>query len=120
MDTDVLDARVAGNESLFREINERIQASNASHVWVDPPYADWVCECAREECVVPVQLTVQEYEAVRADPIRFLVAPDEEHVSPDVEQVVSRHERYWVVEKRGVAGDVSEELDPRSDGGEPR
>jgi hypothetical protein len=115
--TDVSSARVAGNESIFREINERIEASNAAHVWVDPPYADWVCECARESCSMPVQLTVQEYEAVRADPIRFLVAPDEEHVMADVEEVVRRHERYWVVEKRGEAGDISEALDPRSDGG---
>jgi hypothetical protein len=111
---DVLDARAARNESLFREINERIEPSNAAHLWVDPPYADWVCECAREECAVPVQLTVQEYEAVRAEPARFLVAPSEEHVSPDVEHVVTRDDRYWVVEKRGTAGDVSEALDPRS------
>ncbi len=117
MSADVVDARAARNESLFREINERIEASNAAHLWVDPPYADWVCECAREECAVPVQLTVREYETVRANPVRFLVAPSEEHVSSDVERVVTRDDRYWVVEKRGTAGDVSEALDPRSDEG---
>lgn len=117
MNADVLETRAATNESLFREINERIQASNAAHTWVDPPYPDWVCECAREGCSVPVRLTVQEYEAVRADPAHFLVTPSDEHVRPEVEAIVHRHERYWVVEKRGAAGDVSEELDPRSGAG---
>jgi hypothetical protein len=115
--SNLLNARAAANESLFREINERIEASNASHHWVDPPYADWVCECAHVECAVPVQLTVQEYEAVRANPVQFFVSPSEEHVTFGVEQVVQRHDRYWVVEKRGAAAEVSEELDPRSDGG---
>jgi hypothetical protein len=112
--SDVLEARAARNESLFREINERIEASNAAHNWVDPPYADWVCECAQEGCSAPVRLTVQEYEAVRADPAHFFVTPSDEHVRPEVEEIVRRHERYWVIEKRGVAGDVSEELDPRN------
>ena len=111
--SDVLEARAARNESRFREINERIEPSNAAHNWVDPPYADWVCECAQEACSAPVRLTVQEYETVRADPTHFLVAPSDEHVTPEVEEIVHRHERYWVVGKRGVAGDVSEELDPR-------
>ena len=116
MSADALDVRAARNESLFREINEGIEASNASYHWVDPPFADWVCECAREECSVPVQLTVQEYEAVRASAPWFLVAPSDEHLVSEVEQVVQRNERYWVVEKRGVAGDISEELDPRTEG----
>jgi hypothetical protein len=110
--------RIARNQSLFREINERIAPSNAAHHWVDPPFADWVCECALNDCSVPVRLTVAEYEDVRSDPARFLVAPSDEHVIPDVEVLVKRHERYWVVEKVGVAGDVSEDLDPRADEGE--
>jgi hypothetical protein len=116
MSADALEARAASNENRLREINEQMEASNAAHHWVDPPYADWACECAREECSEPVQLTVQEYEAVRDNPSHFLVAPSEEHVTPAVEKIVERYERYWVVEKRGVAGDVSEDLDPRSNG----
>jgi hypothetical protein len=110
-----LPERAAKNESLFREHNERIEAHNAAHHWVDPPFADWVCECARGDCAVPVQLTIAEYEAVRSVATRFLVAPSDEHVLPDIELVVTRHERYWVVEKIGDAGDVSEELDARTD-----
>lgn len=115
MSSNLLHDRVARNQSHFREINERIEPSNAAHSWSDPPFPDWICECARADCSDPVRLTVAEYESVRSTPSRFLVAPSDEHVLPELEQVVDRNERYWVVEKRGLAGDVSEELDPRID-----
>ena len=113
MSADLGQERLARNESHFREINERIESSNAAHQWVDPPFADWICECALVDCSVPVQLTVAKYETVRSDPTHFLVAPSDEHLITEVERVVKRHERYWVVEKVGVAGDVSEKLDHR-------
>jgi hypothetical protein len=75
---------------------------------------DWVCECANN-CSEPVQLTIAEYEAVRSDPTHFMVAPSPAHVVEQIEDVVARHERYWVVEKRDLAGEVSEALDPRDD-----
>jgi hypothetical protein len=105
--------RIAQNESRRRERNEQIEAHNAVINWVDPAFADWLCECASESCSEPVQLTIEEYEAVRRSPTQFLIAPSLDHVSSHVEQVVQRGERYWVVEKIGVAADVSEELDPR-------
>ncbi len=114
MSADV-EQRLARNESRFREINERIEPSNAAHHWVNPPFPDWVCECAQTNCTVAVRLAVTEYEAVRSNPAHFLVAPSDEHVDHDVEQLVDRYERYWVVEKIGLAGKVSEDLDPRTD-----
>ena len=65
-------------------------------------------------CMKPVRLTIEEYEAVRANSTRFFVLPADEHLSPAVERVVERYDRYWVVEKLGEAAEVSEELDPRS------
>jgi hypothetical protein len=109
-----LPERAAMNQSRFREYNERIEPHNAVHHWVDPPYADWICECAFEECTLPTRLTVAEYEAVREHPARFLVAPGDDHVVPDVERVVERNERYWVVEKLGHAADMTETLDQRA------
>ena len=53
-------------------------------------------------------------EMVRAEPTRFVVAPGDDHVTPEIERVVQREERYWVVEKVGVAAEVSKNLDPRS------
>jgi hypothetical protein len=116
MSIDLGQERLARNESHFREINERIESSNAKHQWVNPPFADWICECAKTDCSVPVQLTVAEYEVVRSEPTHFLVAPNDDHVIGEVERVVQRNERYWVVEKVGVAGEVSDTLDSRSDG----
>jgi hypothetical protein len=111
--------RAARNQARFREYNERIEPHNATHVWVDPPYADWVCECANEECLERVQLTVPEYESVREDPAHFLVAPSDRHVLPEVERVLARHERYWVVQKEDRAADVAEALDERAQAASP-
>ena len=107
-------ARQARNESVLRERNEQAEAYNAVVKWVNPPFADWTCECAYENCEDPVRLTISEYEQVRAEPTHFLIAPSVEHVAPAVERVVRREDRYWVVEKIGVAGEVSEDLDPRA------
>jgi hypothetical protein len=106
--------RAARNQSRFREYNERIEPHNRVHYWVEPPMPDWVCECASDECLAPLQLTIAEYQSIRADPTHFLVAPGESHVVPDVERVIERHDRYWVVEKLGQAADMSEALDERA------
>jgi hypothetical protein len=111
-DVSELQERAAHNESRYRALNERMEAHNSVHVWVDPPMPDWVCECASAECMQPVRLTLAEYEAVRTEPTHFFVVPSEEHLSPAVERVVHRHDRYWVVEKIGEAAEISEELDP--------
>jgi hypothetical protein len=107
-----LEERGARNQALYREHNERIEAHNRAHHWVDPPMPDWVCECALD-CAEPVQMTIAEYEAVRAEPTHFLIAPSPEHVLGPIEDVVARHDRYWIVEKKDHARDVSEDLDPR-------
>jgi hypothetical protein len=114
MNSTELQERGARNQSRYRDLNERIEAHNRATHWVNPPMPDWVCECVND-CAQPVQLTIAEYEAVRADPTHFLVSPSSEHVIEEIEDVVARHERYWVVEKKEVAAAVSEELDPRDE-----
>lgn len=115
MTTDDADAiRIAANENVLRERNERAKESNAHHVWVDPPFPDWTCECGDVSCSQAIRLTVEEYEAVRAEATRFVIAPSPEHVTAEVEHVVLRQDRYWVVEKVGVGAQMSTELDPRS------
>jgi hypothetical protein len=107
--------RLALNEALLRERNESIARHNAGIKWVDPPAADWYCECASLDCSEPVQLTIAEYEAVRKHPRRFVIAPDERHVGPEAERVVvQKSDRYWIVEKVGEAAEVAEALDPRT------
>ena len=56
-------------------------------------------------------LTGPEYEAVRADSARFVVAPG--HVFPSAERVVEEHEGYQIVQKDEDVRHIVEQLDPR-------
>jgi hypothetical protein len=96
--------RKARNEIVLRRLNERIEDH---HLSAQPAVAGWVCECADETCAQPVEMSIAEYEAVRAEPTHFLVAPSDEHVSGDIEYVVRREPRYWVVAKKGVGAEMS-------------
>lgn len=107
--------RAAGNETAFRRVNESLRAG---HVVADTqkPFP-FRCECGLLECNRLLDLTLSEYEAVRADARRFFVAAG--HQLDELEQVVERHERYWVVEKTAEAGRIAEREDPRQDGSGP-
>jgi len=103
--------RAAKNEVVLRDLNERLKAYPASP---NKLYSEWVCECADMTCMMIVELSIEEYEMVRAEPTRFVVAPGAEHVDPDIERVVQQEKRYWLVEKTGVGAEISENFDPRS------
>jgi len=111
-DRDWREERIAKNEASFRLINERLQ-DGLRRLPHPPELIPFVCECGSRRCTGAVELSLEEYEAVRAHPDRFAVLPD--HVFPEYENVVERHERYVVVEKLGVAGLISELTDPRDD-----
>jgi hypothetical protein len=105
-------ARAARNQSLFREINERVKQLNEGFSMV-LPVGEWICECADDTCVERIELSAAEYESVRVEGTHFLVAPNDKHVFLDVERVTERTDRYWVVEKFGEAGAEADRLDPR-------
>jgi hypothetical protein len=108
-------ARAARNQSLFREVNERVKDVNDNfHAFTS--VSDWVCECANDTCVERIKMATQEYEHVRAHPAWFFVVPSNEHVWPDAERVIERHDNYWVVEKIELAAEIAAKQDPRSDG----
>jgi hypothetical protein len=107
--------RAAQNQSLFREVNERVKDVNDSfHVFTT--LSEWVCECANDECFERITMSAREYEDIRRDATRFFVSPNDQHVWPDAERVVERLTNYWVVEKIEVAARIANEHDPRSDG----
>lgn len=112
-DLDERQTRAAQNEALFRAINERIDEL-AGGFAPEAPASDWVCECANTSCAEIIEVSPAVYERVRQDGTRFVVAPSPAHVLTEAENVVAREERYWVVEKIGVAEVVAEDLDPRS------
>lgn len=103
--------RHAKNEVLLRRYNEHVEAER---MLVQPTLSEWVCECADERCAQPVKLSIAEYEAVRAEPTHFFVVPSDEHVAPEIEYVVGREPRYWVIAKIGVGAEISRrEQEPR-------
>jgi hypothetical protein len=106
--------RAANNQSLFRAGNERLKQFNEEWFGKAPPRGGWVCECANDTCLQHIEMTSGEYEAVRQDGAHFFVAPSDDHIWPDVERVIERSDRYWVVEKTGHARDMARSADPRS------
>ena len=107
---DEREKRMAQNEALFREVNERV-AAIAHQLGPDHPY-EFLCECANSDCSFRIELPVGAYEAVRSDPSQFVVLPL--HYAPEVEELISQAESYWVVRKFGEAGELVRHLDPRS------
>jgi hypothetical protein len=105
--------RAAQNQTLFREVNERVGKLTETLNRVTLRN-DWICECANTECFEPVELSIEEYEALRLHPARFAVFPGDTHVVPEAERIVERTDRYWVVEKIEVAGRIATENDPRA------
>jgi hypothetical protein len=106
---DETQVRVARNEALFRDTNEAIERGQ----WRDSPakLVRFRCECARLDCNEAVLLTVAEYEQVRSSPRRFALLPG--HELTEVERVVEEFDRFVVVEKQDVAGQVAAATDPR-------
>jgi hypothetical protein len=103
--------RMAANEATFREANERIQ-ERARELDFDAP-VPFLCECGEAECREILRLTLGEYERVREDSTSFFVLPAHESVAASAGRVRERHDRFVVVEKTGVAGEVADERDPR-------
>jgi hypothetical protein len=100
--TDLYELRIraAQNQVLFRSINERAEELSNSGFFVS-----FVCECLKTDCIEHISMTHEEYEAVRAHPTRFFVVPG--HVLPEVEKIIESNDRYMIVEKLGVAGEVA-------------
>jgi hypothetical protein len=104
-------ARIGQNESRLRKVNEGIDAGRGlADVDERMPF---VCECGRLGCTEVIELTIADYERVRRSGRRFVVVPG--HVNDGVEHVVEDAGEHVVVEKIGLAADVAEAEDPRSD-----
>ena len=81
------EARLAQNEALFREMNERVQVSVVASGGEEEPFVV-VCECGNIECLERMRLTAAEYGDAHAHPAQFVVVDG--HVANDVEDVVAR------------------------------
>lgn len=100
--------RVARNEAVFRAINEQFRAAVPGSTRLQV-----VCECGSVACVEACEVTVADYESVRAHGDRFLVRPG--HEIADAEVVVDRFGTFSVVRKLpGPGARVAEDTDPRA------
>jgi hypothetical protein len=105
-------SRVASNEALFRQVNERIEEKTEGIASEPdtPELWEFLCECGAESCVERVHLSMGEYESVRADPTHFVLLPG--HELPEAEVVQSENERFIVVEKTVEEFELGQ-IDPR-------
>jgi hypothetical protein len=97
------------NESVHRTMNElrekdALAAPTAS--------MNCECECSRSECNSGFQITIADYEAVRANGRRFVVTPGHED---EDEEIIATTPEYVVIEKLGEQGRIADSLKPRSD-----
>ncbi|MBV8065239.1 MAG: hypothetical protein JOY72_02895 [Actinobacteria bacterium] len=100
----------ARTEVAFREVNERI-AENARRFGARE--MSFICECDDPTCTERVEATIEQYERVRADATRFLVAPG--HGDRTIETVVETRPHFVVVEKvEAVARSLARRLNPRT------
>jgi hypothetical protein len=98
-------ARIANNERLFREVNERI--SRIQEDFGQSNAFEIVCECGAKDCLERIALTHDAYRALRANPRTFAIVPG--HEAEDIEDIVERNEGYYVVKKKpGPAAEIAE------------
>lgn len=102
----------ARNGPHFRALNEWTMQQNLvrpDQPWIHDAY---LCECGDRRCTEPVLLSRVEYESIRAEPIRFVVAVH--HENPEVDRVIAENDRFAVIEKYyGLASRMARDSDPR-------
>lgn len=103
-------ARIAENEALFREINERIK--HAAEGYGIEDVNEFLCECGDPSCTERLDISMSDYEAVRGNPLHFIVIPG--HEIPEVEVVVAAHGGFSTVEKTGPPREIARARDPRA------
>ena len=99
--------RLARNQALFREVNERLL--ELSEGFQDGSM-QFVCECSTEDCTLTVTMNHDEYESVRAHSTFFVVASGHEILA--VEKVIDRQDG-WTIVQKVTASDYAVETDPR-------
>jgi hypothetical protein len=102
--------RIARNEAIFRVGNERMNQWEERHE--DGVRERYFCECADAECREKVELTASQYEYVRSNSRWFVVIPG--HETPDVEEVIDRHDGWNLIEKHANVTNIVEATDPRT------
>ena len=88
--------RIGRNEDVFRKVNDQIAGVNEAFGAFTGTMSV-VCECGQTACMEQIELTLDEYRDLRADPTHFAVKPG--HEIADVERIIERRPSYHVVAK---------------------
>ena len=112
MSTSPSERRLAENEAVFREYNERIikgfdelkklaeedgQQSFLAQVAQDDRPLYFYCECSDENCIKRVLMKPSDYDKIHKDRDTFVMVPG--HETSDIERIVKKADSYYVVEK---------------------
>jgi len=108
---DARERRLAQNETLFREVNERIEDLALTHTNDDHLY-EFLCECSNAYCDLKLFVPLSAYEEARSDSAVFIVAVG--HELPEIEDVVLRGAGFQLVRKHGEAAELAERTNPRN------
>lgn len=100
--------RIARNEAIFRDANDRIFDAAAEHGMIAS--IPFVCECADPQCRALVQLSLDEYAAIRRDPRLFVGAVGHEQAAQEWGDVVAQNDGHVLVKKRGKSGNIAAAL----------
>jgi hypothetical protein len=105
--------RIGRNEDLFRKVNDEIEGMNEAFGTITGTMSI-LCECGKLDCIEQIDVTLDEYRELRAEPTHFAVKPG--HEITDVEEIVARRDGYFVVAKaEGDPARLAKDLaEPRS------
>jgi hypothetical protein len=109
---DAREERLAKNEIIFRDVNERIKDAADGADPVDARDLGFLCECSNVDCTMRLRVSLADYERARSDASQFIVALG--HELPEIEHVVFVGDGFQIVSKEGSAALLAEERDPRS------
>jgi len=98
------------NQILLREVNERVREVAAPLLGARKE-GEFLCECGHEACIETIRLDVEEYEAVRASPHRFVMVPG--HQDGKVEATPVQGNGRFVVVERSAFREQAASHDPR-------
>ena len=91
--------RLIENEKIFRAANERLRERVEA---IDPGHSSipFICECIDERCVERIELSLDDYDRVRATDEHFFIAPG--HPVLDGERLVEDNDSFVVVSKADI------------------
>jgi hypothetical protein len=105
--------KIGHNESMFRQVNERIERV-AETLQPTSDRLGILCECGDQTCTEQLDVAITDYERIRSDSTLFFVRKG--HELSDVDNIVEQTAEYDVVRKKpGVPAGIARDLDPRSD-----